>query len=193
MKKHLYQLATQLQEGLRGAAQAGKPIGQVPRALLDAWATLYRWSRSGEPIVRLTDESEEAMLERPLQATLPLARAPLATEALACQLPSRSDWIVIARHAPAPCWVQVWEQIGWEYAQPVLTYSGLLDGVTLSGYLSLEDMPTPADLRLQAGTLLRADGASTPLGEADVLPEEYALTMAVDALYRRRGKGGAPS
>lgn len=192
MKKHLYRLAAQLQEELRRAAgERSMPMdwsALVPRAQIDAWSTLYRWSRSGEPVVRLTEEAEEAMLDRPLSATLLLDRAPLATEALACQLPTRSDWIVVARHTPAPCWVQVWQELGWHFGQPHLTYVAILDGHMAAGGLTLEDHPTPASLRLRPGWLLRVDGSAAPLGEADIMADEFALALGVDALYRRSGQ-----
>lgn len=192
VKRHLYSLATELQEALRSAAgERSMPIdwqALVPRAQIDAWSTLYRWSRAGEPIVRLTEEAEEAMLDRPLPADLPLMRAPLATEALACQLPTRSDWIVVARHVPEPAWVQVWGELGWRFSDPVLTYVARLEGQVAAGYLSLLDHPTPADLRLRPGWLLRADGRAERLGEAEVMVDEFALALGVDALFRRSKK-----
>lgn len=192
MTKHLYRLATSAQEQLMGAAllyPADEWPLHAPRVQLDAWATLWRWHTSGEPMTRLTIDAESAMLSRPLPGTLSLATVPLQDEALAVHLPPR-DWIVIARH-PAQSIITVHGQHCYSYAQPVLTYMassavGSKDGYR-SGYVSLIDQPTVADLQLYAGTLtVSATEQQIDLGTADAAEDEYTLHLAIHALYTRR-------
>ena len=190
MTKHLYALANNLQSALRRAAgDTLPPVDWSKRALrvhLDAWATLWRWHQVGEPIIRITEEAEDAIISGGLPASLRLADAPLSKEALACQLPDRSQWVVIARHSPGPCTVQVWEQHGWTFAQPVLTYCANTEsGGIMSGFVNLIDMPTVADLRLIPGKLITKDGRTPDLTESEVTEDEYRLHLAIHSLYSR--------
>jgi hypothetical protein len=190
--KHIYRHASSLQEQLLGAALLYPddewPL-HAPRVQLDAWATLWRWHSSGEPMTRLTIEAESAMLSRPLPGDLRLATVALQTEALAVQLPPR-NWIVIARHA-AQAIITVNGQHCYSYAKPVLTYMassavGSAHGYG-SGYVSLIDQPTVADLQLYAGTLTdSATERQIDLGSADAAEDEYTLDLAIHALYTRR-------
>jgi hypothetical protein len=190
--KHLYRHATSLQEQLLGAALL-YPADQwplhAPRVQLDAWATLWRWHTSGEPMTRMTNEAESAMLSRPLPGDLRLASVALQTEALAVQLPPR-DWIVIARH-PAKAIITVHGSHSYCYEQPLLTYMassavGSAHGYR-SGYVSLIDQATVADLQLYAGTLTdSATERQIDLGAADAAEDEYTLALAIHALYTRR-------
>lgn len=193
MTKHLYRLATNLQRSLLAVAgDSAPPINWgalAPRVMIDAWATLSRWNASGEAITRITDEQESAILADPLPPNLPLATVPIRHGALACQLPALTDWIVIARHAPAPARVTVRHPHGWDYAQPVLTYianCGDKPDSIASGFVNLIDQPTPAALSLIPGRTIRADGSIPRLSEADITEEDYRLSLAIAALYRRR-------
>lgn len=192
MTKSLYRHASSLQDQLLGAALL-YPADQwplhAPRVQLDAWATLWRWHTSGEPMTRMTNEAESAMLSHPLPSDLRLASVALQAEALAVQLPPR-DWIVIARH-PAGAIIPVHGSHSYGYAQPVLTYMassaiGSAHGYR-SGYVSLTDQPTVADLQLYAGTLTdSATERQIHLGTADAAEDEYTLHLAIHALYARR-------
>ena len=189
MKKHLYRHATTLQAALRRAAGDSPPpvdFGKLcPRVQLDAWATLFRWHQAGEPSVRITDESEDAALSVPLPGDLHLATHPLRHEAVAFQLPERSLWIVLARHAPAPCHVAVWQDHGWDYSQPLLTYCANTESGLAAGYINLTDQPTLAELRLVPGRLIRGDGLAETLTEAEITDDDYRLSLAIHHLYSR--------
>lgn len=190
MKKHLYRHATTLQSALRRAAgDFPLPVnfGKLcPRVQLDAWATLFRWHQAGEPTVRITDESEDAAISAPLPRDLHLATHPLRHEAVAFQLPERSLWIVLARHAPAPCHVVVWQEHGWDFAQPLLTYCANTEsGGLAAGYINLADQPTLADLRLDPGHIMRRDGKTDKLTDAEITDDDYRLTLAIHHLYCR--------
>ncbi len=194
MTKHLYSLSARLQEQLLGAAMLypqDEWARHAPRVQIDAWATLWRWHVTGEQIVRLTDEAEGAILARPLPVDLLLSTAPLRHESLALQLPDRSEWIVIARHAPAPAVIPVYGPHTWAYAQPLLTYvasspRGTPEGIA-SGYVNLIDQPTPRDLRLIPGTVtdIATERVASHLTEADVVREDYHLALAIHALFSR--------
>lgn len=191
MTKHLYTLARNLQSALlQAAGDLPPPVNWGKLALrvhLDAWATLYRWHEAGEPITRITPEAEDAILSGGLPPDLPLATAPLAQPALACQLPDRSQWIVIARHSPAPSHITLRAAHGWTFAQPVLTYcSNTETGGIMSGFVNLTDQPTLADLRLSPGRSIKSDGQIKSLSESEVTEDEYRLALAIHSLYRRQ-------
>lgn len=192
MTKHLYRIATGLQETLLGAARLHPPDEWpllVPRVQIDAWATLWRWNAAGEPVHRMTEAEEADILDHPLPASLPLLTAPARAGALAVQLPVRSDWIVIARHAPAPITIPVVGDVCYGFAQPLLTYctpgSGSGPNSLGSGFVNLLDQPTMADLRLGAGTVTGGQAAKiVPLSDSDLVTDDYRLTLAIAALYR---------
>jgi hypothetical protein len=105
------------------------------------------------------------------------------------QLPPR-DWIVIARH-PAKAIITVHGEHCYSYAQPVLTYMASSAVASAhgyrSGYVSLIDQPTVADIQLYAGTLTdSATERQIDLGTADAAEDEYTLALAIHALYTRR-------
>ena len=193
MTKHLYRIATSVQEQLLGAAllsPASEWPKQVSRVQLDAWATLWRWHAIGEPITRITPEAEDAMLDQPLPPDLPLATARTRSEALAVQLPDPREWIVIARH-PGNATIIVQSQHCYGYAQPLLTYCassarGSESGYT-SGYINLIDQPTIGDVRLYAGTITDAfTERQQALTEAEITDDDYRLAIAIHALYSRQ-------
>ncbi len=191
MTKHLHLLAAEMQRTLRRAAgDLPAPVDWSTLALrihLDTWATLYRWHRAKEPIIRITEETEAAILDDGLPADTVLATAPLKHEALACQLPDRRQWIVIARHAPAPCDVAVWQQHGWRYGQPLLTYCcNTDDGGLMAGFVNLIDQPRLRDLDLMPGRLIKKDGTMPKLTVAEITEESYRLEMAIFSLYARK-------
>lgn len=180
MKQNLYALAERLQTALLRAA-ADHPTDwaqRVPRVQLDAWATLSRWHAGRERVWRISaamaDETEDIVLPPDLD----LAVARVRGEAVAYQLPLRSEWIILARHAPAPAEVVVRSSVRWAYAQPVLTYCTMLaDGSMAAGYYSLLDMPTPDMLALRPGhTIGRAIRALT---DASITEEEYRVALAL--------------
>jgi hypothetical protein len=156
---------------------------------LDAWATLLQWHESGEPITRITDEQETALLEG-LPPDLDLARAPLSHSALAIQMPERKYWFVIARHeAQDPIFVA--QDQMWAYPAPMITYvSNCHDGGLMSGYINLRDQPTPSHLQLIPGFALSSDGTCHRLSEAEIAEDDYRLALALSALYR--GQGNIP-
>lgn len=196
MTKHLYRHAVVLQEQLMGAAMlhpAEEWVRCVPRVQPDAWATLWRWHQAGEPIVRITEEMESALLARPPDPATPLANVPLQREALACQLPDRSQWMVVARHAPAPAYIPVHGEHGWAYGEPVLTYCGSsalgTESGLVSGFVNLLDQPTLGALLLGAGTITAAVSEEPrPLQETAILADDYRFTLALAEFLRRASK-----
>jgi len=189
MTKHIYRLASGLQDQLLGAAMlhpAGEWARLVPRVQLDAWASVWRWHIDGEIITRVTEEMAAAFAAHPLPGDLPLATAPLQSASLGVQLPDRSEWIVIARHAPAPATIPVHGQHHWAYAQPVLTYcaSSALGSQTglASGFVNLIDQPTPRDITLFAGRVTSMETEeSRPI--TDISVDAQRLAIALHALF----------
>lgn len=176
MNRTIYALAESLQRKL-GAIS----LNDAPRVMIDAWASLYRWHVTGERVWRISDEQADRLMDEPLPPALNLATAPVRGEAVAYQLPDRSEWIVLARHAPAPCLVVVHGDCRWSYAQPVLTYcTELPDGSLASGYFSLADMPTPSVLELRPGMTM----LSGPLTAAEIAEEDYRVSLAIAQHYR---------
>lgn len=183
MTRDLYALAARLQDQLLRASASLPPdtwAKEVPRVMVDAWATLSRWHQHGERVWRITPAAADETADMLLPPDLALATARTRGEAVAYQLPERSEWIVIARHAPAPCTVTVrGPDVGWAYAQPVLTYcTELADGALAAGYYNLIDQPTPARLELRPGTTL---GLTTlrALSAADIAEDEYRVALAL--------------
>ena len=189
MTKHIYRIASGLQETLLGAAMLYPPDEwphHVPRVHLDAWATLYRWHAEGERIWRVTEQEEAWMLDHPLPARLPLIDAPVRAEALAVQLPDRSEWVVIARHATAPVTIPVHGDVRFGYTQPLLTYcspgSRTDDGSLGSGFVNLIDQPEYGSIRLIAGTLTgEQDAAERQLTKDELGMDAYRLLVGINA------------
>lgn len=182
MTRDLYRHAARLQKILTEHAQDRPPetwAKHAPRVALDAWATLYRWHQSGERVWRISSLMAEALADMVLPSDLPLATAPLRADAIAYQLPERGEWIIIARHAPAPAEVIVHGDVRWAYAQPVLTYCTELEGGLASGYYSLADYPTAGDLpdRILPGVSLGRKARR--LGEAEITEEESRVALAL--------------
>lgn len=181
MIRDLYALSTRLQDQLLQAASslpADTWANQAPRVLLDAWASLVRWHECGERVWRITPAAADETADMLLPADLPLATAPVRAEAVCYQLPDRSQWIIIARHTPAPCEVVVRGGVRFAYAQPVLTYCTLLADDTLaSGFASLVDQPTPVELTLAPGH--RYGRTLRALTEAECAEEDYRMSLAL--------------
>lgn len=180
MKQDLYTLAQRTQDALRRAAEAAPATWPqlVPHVQLDAWATLWRWHAGGERVWRISAAMAEETEDMVLPPDLDLATARVRGEAVAYQLPLRSEWIVLARHVPAPSVIPVYGAARWAYAQPVLTYfTALADGTMSAGYYSLTDQPTPSRLSLRPGITL---GQSIrALTEASIAEEEYRVALAL--------------
>lgn len=177
-KKHIYRIAEGLQRQLRAFSQ--DQLGQAPRVFLDAWASLWLWSQSGEKVWRITEEQADRLLDDPLRADLPLATAPTRGAAVCYQLPDYESWIVLARHQ-TKTFIQVWGELGWAYAQPVLTYCTPLEtGALSAGYLNLLDQPHPPDIHLRPGRGL----ISGQLNEAQIVEEDFRLFLAIAQHYR---------
>lgn len=157
-------------------------VQDVPRVLLDAWATLSRWHEHREKVWRISAAAADETADMLLPAELPLAIAPVRGEAVVYQLPDRREWIVLARHAPAPCTVTVLgPDIGWAYRQPVLTYcTEGPDGDLRAGYYSLADYPTAGSLPdlIRPGMAIGLRGAR-PLGAADTTEESARVALAL--------------
>mgnify|MGYP001544924960 FL=1 len=142
MTRDLYALSARLQEQILQASSslpAATWARAVPRVLLDSWASLVRWHESGERVRRIGAAAAAKMGDMVLPGDLPLATAPVHAEAVCYQLPDRTEWIVLARHAPAPREVVVHGDVRWSYAQPVLTYCTDVEGRLAAGYYSLAD------------------------------------------------------
>lgn len=184
MTKDLYRLAEKLQRKLRElTGDDPSKVAAVPRVMLDAWATLQKWNLTGEAIVRITEEEEQGLLSHRLPNDLGLALAKLKHESLACQLPNRKEWIVIARHAPGPVEIVVYGPLRWAYKQPLLTYvTELEDGSLAAGFINIVDQPTPVHLSLQPGTL--QGKKPKKLSEAEITTEDYRFTLALTKLYK---------
>jgi hypothetical protein len=182
MTKDIYRLADRLQRELLAIAADRSPedwAAHGPRVLLDAWASLVRWSACDEPRWRISAAVADEIGDMLLPPDLPLSTARVRAEAVAYQLPDRGAWIVLARHAPAPCAVIVHGDVRWAYAQPVLTYCTVLeDGALASGYLSLADMPTAGALHLRPGLTLALSGPRA-LNAAEVSEEDYRVSLAL--------------
>ena len=118
MKQDLYALAERLQTALlRVVADHPADWGQhIPRVQLDAWATLSRWHAGGERVWRISAAMAEETEDMALPSALDLATARTRGEAVAYQLPLRSEWIVVARHTSAPCEVIVRSSV-----RPIIT------------------------------------------------------------------------
>jgi len=170
--KQLHQLARLLQARL---LTGGGPTG-TERVVLDAWATLYRWHRSGERIWRIdADDAPPA-----LRADLPLATAPIFAPAVCYHGPDRAEWIIVARHtAEEPIWYG--ESAGQSYAFPdaLITYAAMIGKTLAAGFINLADQPTPAALYLMAGK-----SADRWLDDDDIAPEERRFHRALRHWYR---------
>lgn len=185
VKKALYAYAQSLQPALLKAHQEAKDparwVESAPRVMLDAWATLEAWHRHGERVWRITPAAADETADMLLPPSLDLATAPTRGAAVAYQLPDRAEWIVLARHAPAPAAVTVLgPDIGWAYRQPVLTYCTEVRGGLASGYYSLADYPTAGALPdlIRPGSSLTIRGARL-LGEAETAEESARVALAL--------------
>lgn len=182
MIRDLHTQARRLQDQLlRAASSHGDDWPkQTPRVMLDAWASLVRWHECGERVWRISAAAADETGDMLLPADLPLATARVRAEAMCYQLPDRREWIVLARHAPAPREVVVSGPVRWAFHQPVLTYCTQIDGNLSAGYYSLENYPTPAKLplTLMPGTSLGLQ-AVRALGPADVVEEDARIALAL--------------
>ena len=186
MRKHVYSLAESTQQQLRAAyaAHGDTWAAHVPRILLDTWAALWAWHAAGEPVTRLTDEAEDAILTRPLPASLPLEVAHTRRgAALGCIMPERSLWVILAR-LQARQRVTVHGGQVFAHRQPVLVYlrNDEAGGIG-AGYYSLQDHPTLGSLSLRPGTLHRADGTALALGDSETADDDYRVLLALHSLY----------
>lgn len=183
MTRDLHTQARRLQDQLLRAASSLPPetwARHVPRVLLDSWASLLRWHECGERVWRISAAAADETGDMLLPSDLSLATARVRAEAVCYQLPDRESWIVLARHAPAPCEVVVRGDVRWAYAQPVLTYCTELDGALSAGVYNLLDCPTADSLPLSIapGTSLGLKGMR-PLGEAEVTEEDSRISLAL--------------
>lgn len=181
MKTTLYAHAAALQSALL-AHHARGGLDSAPRVLLDAWASLEAWHRHGERVWRISRAAAEETADMILPHDLPLATTRTRGHAVAYQLPERSEWIVLARHAPAPGVVTVrGPDVGWAYAQPLLTYATEIQGRLCAGYYSLADYPTAGSLPdlIRPGHAYRAAGSPRALGAAETAEESARVALAL--------------
>lgn len=172
MTKQLHKLATQLQARL---LTRGGPTG-IERAVLDGWASLYRWHQAGERVWRIEEDDAPPAL----RDDLPLATAPIYAPGVCYHGPERAEWIVVARHAAAePVYYGEAAEQAYAYPAPVITYAALIGTTLASGFLNLSDQPTPAALYLLAGR-----SAERWLDDDDIAPEETRLRRALRHWYR---------
>ncbi len=188
MTKSLYRIAERAQATLRALyapATATTWADHAPRLWLDAWAALWAWDAAGQPVTRITDEAEHAILAHPLPADLPLATAPTRRgAAIGCIMPERTLWAVVAR-IDARQGIPVYGAQSFGHTQPLLVWLRNEEGDGISaGYYSLHDQPTLGSLHLLPGTSLRADGTTRPLGAAEVAEDDYRVLLALHYLYR---------
>lgn len=173
-------LAHRLQADLLRAVESAPAdwTSAVQRVQLDAWATLARWNEHGERVWRISAAAADETADMVLPADLPLETAPFRAEAVAYQLPDRAQWVVIARHAPAPCVVPVAEGVSWAFRQPVLTYcTALPDGALGAGYYSLADYPTAGTLPLTIRPGVSSTGRK--LTAPEVAEEDARVSLAL--------------
>ena len=183
MTRDLYALSTRLQEQLLRAASslpAETWARDVPRVLLDGWASLVRWHDCGEKLWRISAAAADETGDMVLPHDLALATARVRAEAVCYQLPDRSQWIILARHAPAPCTVVVRGEIAWAYRQPVLTYCTEIEGRLATGYYSLADYPTAGSLpaMIAVGSVVGPQGVR-PMGAIEAAEEESRVALAM--------------
>lgn len=186
MKKSLYAHAQRLQPLLlqyhQKASDPARWVEGVPRVLLDGWATLEAWHRCGEQVWRISRAVAEETADMTLPAGLALSTARTRGAAVAYQLPDRAEWVVIARHAPAPSPVTVMgADIGWAFSQPVITYcTEGDDGGLCAGFISLADCPTAASLPdlIRPGSSLGQHG-ERQLGATETAEESARLSLAL--------------
>lgn len=156
-------------------------VKKLPRVLIDAWASLYAWHQSGERVWRITAEQAGRLLDEPLPDAIMLESSPTRGPAVCYELPSRRDWIVLARHAPPPCEIVVFENLRWAYGEPILTYCTELENGTLSsGYFNLRDYPNPSKIQIRPGYGL----ISGKLTMAEIAEEDYRVSLAIAQHYR---------
>ena len=160
--KHAYRLAIDIADRIREHPDHAT----TPRILIDAWATLYQWHRTGEQAWRITPEQAQRLLDEPLPADIPLATATTRAPAMLYQLPERRQWILLARHqAHQPTPSPAEGPAAWAFAQPLLTYCTTLeDGTLAAGHFNLLDQPTPAT----------------------IAEEDYRVSLAIAQHYRPR-------
>lgn len=179
----LHAHAERLQSALLRIAKtepADQWAARAPRVMLDAWASLIRWHECGERIWRISAAVADEVGDMVLPPDLALATARVRAEAVCYQLPDRTEWIVLARHAPAPREVVVRGEVRWAFRQPLLTYCTEIGGALCAGYYSLADYPAAGQLPLSmpAGTSLGLRRAR-PLGETETLEEESRVSLAL--------------
>jgi hypothetical protein len=184
MRKDLHRLAHRLQALLRQHEGQGS-LPQAPRAAIDAWAALTAWHAAGEPMLRLTDEAEDALLSLGLPPDLPLATAPTTRrgDALLIQTPDRAHHVLVARLAQ-DAQVPICEGASLHLTGRLLVYC-IPQEQLASGFFQLRDQPTPADLHLLPGLVARADGTTIQLSDADISVDDYLVTLGILALYSR--------
>lgn len=175
MTRHLHHLATRLQDSL---LRAGWPTPPHLAVMRDAWASLYRWHVSGEHVYRIRSDVRTPAIA----AYLDLATAPVARAGV-CYVLDRDQWVVIARHdAMEPIVLRAPDRVR-AYDAPMLTYATELDGGSLaSGTVNLRTAPTPAHLRIPAGTSLGESGVRQ-LGGADISEEMLRIARILPWYY----------
>lgn len=174
MTKRLHQIARGLQDTLLGAAW---PPDDSTRAAREAWASLYRWHVAGEHVYRARTDVRTP----PIDPGMPLATAPIARPAV-CYVIDTDQWIVIARHGPGePVVIKHPDRVYAEIAATI-TWATEYDRGVASGGINLRDQPTPADLRVAAGTVAPTRG-QRPLGGSDIAPEMLRLVRVLPLFY----------
>jgi hypothetical protein len=184
MRKDLHRLAHRLQALLRHHAEQGS-LHQAPRAAIDGWAALTAWHAAGEPMLRLTDESEDALLTRGLPPDLALATAPTTRrgDALLIQTPDRAHHVIVARLAQDAT-VPIADGAALTMSGRLLVYC-IPQEFFAAGYYQLRDQPTPSALQLLPGLVARADGTAIELSDSALALDDYLVTLGILALYSR--------
>lgn len=175
MTKHIYRLATRLQQTLLGAPWPPPP---EIRVMVDAWASLQAWHAAGEHVYRIRRDVRMP----PIAPDLDLAAAPTVRPAV-CYVLDTDQWLIVARHrAHEPIPIRAPERI-IGYPAPVLTYCTEVEhGRLASGYVNLTDIPVVSRLRLGAGTSIGLAGA-TALDGHDISEEMLRLARCLPYYY----------
>ena len=157
----------------------GRLASPLPPAARDGYAALSAWIEQGMPIERIV--LEDVRLVPP---TLDLARDRLASPACGYILPTRRDWIVLARRAAQEP-VRLSPRAAWAYPQPMLVYCGWRGErrVIVSGAVNLADDPTPATMRLAAGKCYGELGAAD-LTDDEAQDDLLMLAIPLARFYR---------
>jgi hypothetical protein len=154
------------------------------RVLIDAYAALHVWRGSGAHVFRLRPGVRSPAIAPDLR----LADALIEREAQLYVL-GREEWIVVARVA-ALRGLDVAPGRVLAFRQALLVYCTMdADERLLAGHVSMEDQPTPRQMRLLPGTTT-AEMWSRPLDAEEIAIEGVRLARVLPWFFCRPPGGG---